>query len=129
MLFCFGWCLKRKLHGLVCLSVFAWLLCPCCLSVRLCSLVFLCLAVFRCYCSACVWAAGCVAARLVAAVHVFWGSLLCFLPPPSCPRGLRWLVSLQVSPWFISCHDMFWLHASPALFSWAGRVCGPSQQK
>ena len=59
----------------------------------------------------------------------FWGSLLCFLPPSSCPRGLRWLVSLQVSPWFISCHDMFWLHASPALFSWAGRVCGPSQKK
>ena len=98
MLFCFGWCLKRKLNGLVCLSVFAWLLCPCCLSVRLCSLVFLCLAVFRCYCSAFVWAAGCVAARLVAAVQVFWGSLLCFLPASSCPRGLRWLVSLQVSP-------------------------------
>ena len=46
----------------------------------------------------CVWAAGCVAARLVAAVQVFWGSPLCFLPPSSCLRGLGWLVSLQVPP-------------------------------
>ena len=32
------------------------------------------------------------------------GSLLCFLPPLSCFRGLWWLVSLQGSPG--SCHVM-----------------------
>ena len=32
------------------------------------------------------------------------GSLLCFLPPLSCLRGLWWLVSLQGSPG--SCHVM-----------------------
>ena len=65
------WCCVWFRLLLVRLSVFAWLLRPCRLSVRLCLLVFLCLAVFRRFCS--VWAAGCVAARLVADVQVFGG--------------------------------------------------------
>ena len=96
--------LKRKRNGLVCLSVLAWLLCPCGLSVWLCSLVFLCLAVFRCFLfGVCVGLL--VVLRLgLLLLYSCLGSLLCFLPPLSCLRGLWWLVSLQGSPG--SCHVM-----------------------
>ena len=119
--------LKRKRNGLVCLSVLAWLLCPCGLSVWLCSLVFLCLAVFRCFCSVCVWAAGCVAARLVAAVQLF--GVPAVFPSSFVLSSWTLVVGLTSGfPWFMSCHVELPMHTQP-LFSWAGCVCGPSQKK
>ena len=127
----FFFSLKRKRNGLVCLSVRAWLLCPCGLSVWLCSLVFLCLAVFRCFCSVCVCGLLVVLRLGLLLLYSCLGSLLCFLPPLSCLRGLWWLVSLQGSPGschVMSCHVELPMHTQP-LFSWAGCVCGPSQKK
>ena len=123
-------CLKRKPNGLVCRSVLAWLLCPCCLSVRLCSLVFLGLAVFWCFCSACVWAAGCVAAQACCCCTDIWGSVLYFLLPLSCFRGLGWSVSLRGFPLvhFMSFHAFCFTCIPNPLFLGAGCVCGPSQK-
>ena len=119
--------LKRKLNGLVCLSVFAWLLCPCCLSVRLCLLVFLCLAVFRRYCCVC----GLLAVLRLGLLLLCrcWGaSVVCCVSFFLCPA----LVDLGVGftsgfsrgfhvMFFMSCFD-FLLHAYPALV-FVGWVC------
>ena len=119
---------KRKRNGLVCLSVLAWLLCPCGLSVWLCSLVFLCLAVFRCFCSVCV-------CGLMVVLRL--GLLLlysCLGVPAVFPSSFvlsSWTLVVGLTsglPWFMSCHVLLYMHTQP-LFSWAGCVCGPSQKK
>ena len=112
--------LKRKRNGLVCLSVLAWLLCPCGLSVWLCSLVFFCLAVFRCFCSVCVWAAGCVAARLCCCCTVVWG--------PCCVSFLLCPVFVDFGGWshfrvpLVHVMSCWVAHAYPALV-FVGWVC------
>ena len=104
------------------LSVFAWLLCRCRLSVRLCLLWCFCLAVFRCFCCVCVCVVvGCVAARLVAAVQLFG---VPFVSPSSLVLVLgTWAVGFTLGfPWCMSRHVMFFMLTLP-LFSRARCLC------
>ena len=89
-----GWSVCRSLLGCcapaVCRSGFA----------RWCSCVLLFSGAFvRCVCGLLV-----VLRLGLLLLYSCLGSLLCFLPPLSCLRGLWWLVSLQGSPG--SCHVM-----------------------
>ena len=75
----------------------------------------------------CVWAAGCVAARLVAAVQLFGVPVV--FPSSFVLSSWTLVVGLPSGfPWFMSCHVELPMHTQP-LFLWAGCVCGPSQKK
>ena len=68
-----------------------------------------------------MWAAGCVAARLVAAVQLF--GVPAVFPSSFVLSSWTLVVGLTSGfPWFMSCHVELPMHTQP-LFSWAGCVC------
>ena len=112
---------KRKRDVLGRLSVFAWLLCRCRLSVRLCLLWCFCLAVFRCFCCVCVCVCGrrlCCGSACCCCTVVRGPFCVSFLPRPGFGDLGGWFHIRVPLVHVTSCHVF---HAHPALVL-AGKV-------